>query len=66
MPSRRSVTRIAVEALLVAAGGLAIGADRFSALAQRLDDAIQADPPGGVDGGAAETPPGRAGGEDGP
>jgi hypothetical protein len=45
MPIRRSATRLAVVGLLTAAGGLALGADQFGALAQRLEDALQADAP---------------------
>jgi hypothetical protein len=54
MPTRRSVTRIAVVGLLTAAGGLALGADRFSALAQRLEDATQGEIPDAKSGADVE------------
>lgn len=38
---RRNVIQLTVVGLLTAAGGLALGADQFSALAQRLEDALQ-------------------------
>ena len=81
MPIRRSATRIAVVGLLTAAGGLALGADQFSALAQRLEDAIPGEIPDAksdadLEGEDAETaaaraegegyPLGRGGGEDNP
>ena len=55
MPNRRSVTRIAVLALLAASGGLAMGADQFSALAQRLEDAMQPETPEGNGAADVET-----------
>lgn len=41
MPIRRNAIQLVVVGLLTAAGGLALGADQFSALAQRLEDALQ-------------------------
>ena len=81
MPIRRSATRIAVVVLLTAAGGLALSADQFSALAQRLEDALQGEPPDAKAGADLEAedaeaaaaraegegyPLGRAGGEGNP
>jgi hypothetical protein len=81
MPIRRSATRIAVVVLLTAAGGLALSADQFSALAQRLEDALRGGLPDAEAGKDRETedaeaaaaraegegyPLGRAGGKDRP
>ena len=55
MPIRRSATRVAVVGLLTAAGGLALGADRFSALAERLEDALQGEIPEATSGADLES-----------
>jgi hypothetical protein len=45
MARRRTAARIALPLLLIAAGGLALGAEQFSALAQRLEAALQDEAP---------------------
>ncbi len=43
MDIRRNAIKVAAVGLLAAAGGLALGADRFVALAGHLEDAVDPD-----------------------
>ncbi len=44
MDIRRNAIKVAAVGLLAAAGGLALGSDRFLALAGHLEDAVEPDP----------------------